>query len=67
MTFEQLKKHLWEHRECDILPGCGVYRELLWEFKSRTKKDLDECRAIVGNWTYADWHKNGYIGEEINQ
>ena len=58
------KRLLWECRNCDVLPGCEVYRELLWEYKMRTKKELDECRSIVGNWTFIDWFENGYITEE---
>jgi len=55
---------LWQYRDRDVLPqGTVYYGHLLYEYKWRTGKTLDECRADVRRWTFNDWYKNGYITE----
>jgi len=51
----------------DTLPTCSHYQELLAECVRRTGKSKDECRSVVGQWTYREWQQNGYINSSKGQ
>ena len=61
------KEIIWEYRNEDVMPPGGIYVDLLYEYKWRTKKPLDECRSDVGGWTFIDWYENGYITEPVKK
>ena len=49
------------YKDRETYPTCAHYGELLSEYARRTGKPLEECREIVGLWTYRDWRDHGYI------